>query len=261
MIETLRETGEIYKYRELLRNLILRDIKVRYKRSLIGFMWVMLNPLLTMLILNIVFSELFKVSIPNYSAYLLSGLILWGFFAQSTSTAINSFIGNGNLIKKIYLPKSIFPLAIIFSATIHFAFSLLPLSIILYINDVSLSPRVFLLPLVFLTIILFSFGVSLIIATATVFFQDVRYIYEVLLLAWMYMTPVFYPESIIPEKYMYIIQLNPLYYYISLFRACLYMDVTFLYEKLLFSFLFSLFSFIVGWLFYSRYRQKMVYHL
>jgi ABC-type polysaccharide/polyol phosphate export permease len=261
MIETFKEAGEIYKYRELLRNLVLRDIKVRYKRSLLGFLWVMLNPLLMMLILNIVFSELFKVSIPNYSAYLLSGLILWGFFSQSTSTAINSFIGNSNLIKKVYLPKSIFPLAIILSATIHFVFSLLPLSVILYINDISLGPRVFLLPIVFLTLIIFSFGVSLIISTATVFFQDVRYIYEVLLLAWMYMTPVFYPESIVPEKYMFIMQLNPFYYYISLFRSCLYMDITSLYEKLLISFLFALFSFLVGWLLYSRYRQKIVYYL
>ncbi|MFN3481187.1 MAG: ABC transporter permease, partial [Thermodesulfovibrionales bacterium] len=122
-----REIKEIIRYRELLRNLVIKDIKVRYKRSVLGFLWVMLNPLLMMLVLNIVFSGLFKVSTPNYTAYLISGIILWNFFSQSTSTSLVSFMGNSNLIKKIYLPKAIFPLSIVLSALIHFTFSLIPL--------------------------------------------------------------------------------------------------------------------------------------
>lgn len=261
MIGALREAKEIFKYRELLRNLVMRDIKVRYKRSIIGFLWVMLNPLFMMLILNIVFSELFKISTPNYTAYLLSGIILWSFFSQSTSTAVVSFIGNSNLIKKVYIPKAIFPLSLILSAFIHFLFAMIPLFIIFYITGVHISSNIYLLPLFFIMITMFSFGVSLILATSTVFFHDVRYIYEVLLLAWMYMTPIFYPESIVPERFMFILQLNPFYYFISVFRGALYMDVSMLHERVLYSLLFSFLTLIVGWLFYNRYKQKIIYHL
>lgn len=261
MIETLREGKEIYKYRELLRNLVLRDLKVRYKRSVIGFMWVMLHPLLMMTILYVVFSELFKISIPNFSAYLISGIILWSFFSQSTSAAVVSFIGNSNLIKKVYMPKAILPLSTILSAFAHLLFAMIPLLLIFFITGVHFSVNIYLLPLIFLMITLFSFGISLILATATVFFHDVRYIYEVLLLAWMYMTPIFYPESIVPERYIFILQLNPFYYFISVFRASLYLNVPMLYEKMLFSLLFSILTFIIGYLFYSKYRQKIIYYL
>ena len=127
MVDCLSRIREILKYRELLRNLVIRDIKVRYKRSLLGFFWVMLNPLLMMLILNLVFSELFRVSTKDYTAYLLSGIILWNFFSQGTSTSVYSLIRNSNLIKKIYLPRAIFPFSVVISALINFIFSLLPL--------------------------------------------------------------------------------------------------------------------------------------
>ena len=261
MIESLKEISEIIKYKELLRNLVARDIKVRYKRSALGFFWVMLHPLLMMLILSMVFSELFKVQTKNYSIYILSGIIFWNFFSQSTSTSLISFIGNRDLIKKIYLPKSVFPLSMILSALIHFVFSLIPLFIIFFFSGTSLSSQIFMLPAVIITVALFSFGVSLIIATSTVFFHDTKYIYEVLLLAWMYATPIFYPESIIPQKYNFILYLNPLFYFLSAFRSVLYMDGQYLPEGLLYGFLFSLGTFIAGWLFYNRYKDRIIYYL
>ena len=261
MVKTLKEATEITKYRELLRNLVVRDIKVRYKRSILGFLWVMLNPLLMMLILNMVFSGLFKVSTQNYTAYLLSGIILWSFFAQSTSTAINSFIGNSNLIRKIYLPRAIFPLSVVISAMINLVFSFVPLFIIFFITGTSLSPHIYLLPPVLIMIAMFSFGISLILSTLTVFFHDTKYIYEVLLLAWMYMTPIFYPESIIPEKFSVIFQINPMYYFLTIFRAALYMDILSIPEKLFYGFLFSLTALITGWFFYNRYKDRVVYYL
>ena len=116
MVNSLEEAKEIFRYRELLRNLVFRDIKVRYKRSFLGFVWVMLNPLLMMLIMNIVFSEVFKISTKNYTAYLLSGIILWNFFAQSTSTAVISMVGNSNLIKEdIHAESDISPLSRVIS--------------------------------------------------------------------------------------------------------------------------------------------------
>jgi ABC-2 type transport system permease protein len=261
MEASLNEAIAIIKYRGLLRNLVTRDIKVRYKRSVLGFLWVMLNPLLMMLVLSMVFSEIFKIATKNYTTYLLSGIILWNFFAQSTSTSVVSFLSNSSLIKKIYIPKAIFPLSVILSASINFLFSLVPLFLIMYFTGTSLGPYLYLLPIVIILVGLFSFGISLVLSTVTVFFHDAVYIYEVLLMAWMYMTPVFYPESIVSQKFHFILVLNPFYYFLTLFRGTLYLDVSLIYQKLLYGFLFSIATLATGWFFYNRYKDRVVYHL
>ncbi|HXX57958.1 MAG TPA: ABC transporter permease [Thermodesulfovibrionales bacterium] len=261
MVAAVHEFLEIARYKEFLRNLVIRDIKVRYKRSFLGFLWVMLNPLLMMLIMNMVFSGLFKVSTQNYTAYLLSGIILWNFFSQSTTTAVLSLLSNSNLIKKIYIPKSVFPLSVIVSAVINFLFSLIPLFLIFYLTGTPLSPFVYLVPVIILLSGIFSFGISLILSTLTVFFHDTKYIYDVLLLGWMYATPIFYPEAIIPEKYVFLLHMNPLYYFISAFRGALYMDIPSFFTKLLYGSLFSIAALTVGWFLYSRYKDRVVYYL
>jgi ABC-type polysaccharide/polyol phosphate export permease len=255
------EAFNILRYKELLRNLVMRDIKVRYKRSVLGFMWVMLNPLFMMLILNMVFSEVFKIATKNYTSYLLSGIILWNFFSQSTSTAMPSLLVNSNLIKKIYLPKAIFPLSVVMSAVVNFVFSLVPLFFIFYLTGTSIGGNIIMLPLVVIMVGIFCFGVSLILSTVTVFFHDTIYIYDVGLLALMYMTPVFFPEAIVPERFRLIFQLNPMYYFVSVFRGSLYLEVPLFYEKLLYAFLFSLGALAVGWFIYDRFKDKVVYHL
>ena len=255
------EIAEILRYKELLRNLVLRDIKVRYKRSVLGFLWVMLNPLLMMLVLSMVFSELFKISTKNYPSYLLSGIILWNFFAQSTSTSLASLLSNRNLIKKVYIPKAIFPLSVVFSAAINFLFSLVPLTLIFILNGTGIGRNIYLLPLVIVMVGIFSFGMSLILSTMTVFFHDTIYIYEVCLLAWMYMTPIFFPASIVPEKFLFIFHLNPLYYYVNIFRGVLYEQVPFLYEQLLYGLLFAVGALAAGWLVYSRGKDRLIYYL
>jgi len=257
-------TGEIFeilRYKELLRNLVTRDIKVRYKRSVLGFVWVMLNPLLMMLVMSMVFSGLFKVSTPNYTSYLLSGIILWNFFSQSTTTAVVSLISNSVLIKKIYIPKAVFPLSVVLSAVVNFLFSLVPLLLIIYLTGGFLSSRIYLLPVILVLVALFSFGIALLLSTLTVFFHDTIYIYDVLLMIWMYMTPIFYPESIIPQKFSFILHLNPFYYYVAVFRGALYLDVSSVFVKLLYGFLFSLASLTAGWFCYSANKDKIVYHL
>jgi ABC-type polysaccharide/polyol phosphate export permease len=261
MISSLNEISEILRYKELLRNLIARDIKVRYKRSVLGIFWVMLHPLLMMIVLSMIFSEIFNVTTKNYSLYVLSGFILWNFFSQSTSSALSSFTSNSSLINKIYLPKSIFPLSVILSGLIHFVFSLVPLFVIFLFSGAPLSPKIFILPLLIVMVMLFSFGVSLIIATLTVFFHDTRYIYDVLLIALMYATPIFYPESIVPQKYVFILHLNPLFYFMDIFRIALYLDGPHLFGSLLYGGLFSIAAFIIGWFFYSLYKERIIYYL
>lgn len=256
-----KEIKEIIRYRELLRNLVIKDIKVRYKRSVLGFLWVMLNPLFMMLVLNIVFSGIFRVSTKDYTAYLISGIILWSFFSQSTSTSLISFMGNSNIIKKIYLPKAIFPLSVILSAMIHFTFSLVPLFAIFLITGTRISPHIYLLPVIFVLVFIFSYGISLIISTLTVFFHDTKYIYDVLLMAWMYSTPIFYPESIVSERFRFILEMNPLYYFLSLFRSSLYTGIQLDQSRLIYALSFSTIAFIAGWLFYNRYKDRLVFYL
>jgi ABC-type polysaccharide/polyol phosphate export permease len=261
MGEAFKEVVEIIRYRELLRNLVIRDIKVRYKRSVLGFAWVMLNPLFMMLILSLVFSSLFKVEVANYTAYVLSGIIFWHFFSQGTSVALLGFTGNSDLLKKVYIPKAVFPLSIIISALINFILSLLPLFVILLITGTRMSYHILLLPAGILLLFIFSFGLSLILSTITVFFKDMLYIYGVLLMAWMYLTPIFYPPTIIPEQYRLIFSLNPLYHFIGLFRGCLYLDSPLIYENFIFGLAFSVLALLAGWGFYHRYKDRIVYYL
>ncbi len=257
----ISEILEVLRYKELLRNLVTRDIKVRYKRSVLGFLWVMLNPLLMMIILSMVFSELFRVSTKNYTAYLLSGIILWNFFSQSTSSALASLLSNSNLIKKIYIPKVVFPISVVMSAVVNFLFSLVPLFLILIVTRTPLAGKIYLLPFVIVLVAVFSLGISLIVSTLTVFFHDTIFIYEVFLMAWMYMTPIFFPESIVPQKFSFIFHINPFYYFVSAFRGVLYLDVPLFFEKLLYCALFSFVALAAGWLVYSRYKDRVVYYL
>lgn len=256
-----KEIYDIYKYRYLLFKLVERDIKVRYKRSLLGFLWVMLNPLLMMFILNLIFSELFKASTKNYTAYLITGIVFWNFYAQSTSIAVSSFVSNANLIKKIYLPKSLFPLSIVCSAMVNLIFSLIPLFLIILLSDAKISPHFYMLPVVMMMSIIFVYGISLCISTFMVFFHDIKQIYEVLLFALMYMTPIFYPLEIVPQRYRFIIDSNPLTNFIELFRSTIYADIHFSFEKLIYLSIISLTVYLIGNLIYLKLQDKIVYQL
>lgn len=262
--KTLLELRQVLAYREFFRNLVLRDLKVRYKRSVLGFLWVMLNPLLMMLVMYTVFSQLFRHTLVNYSAYIMSGLVLWNMFAQSTSVATQSFLGNSNLLKKIFLPKMIFPLSCVTSGLVNFCFSLIPLSIILFLSGTQLSPRAVFLPLCLIEILVFSSGIALFLATAVVFFHDAVYIYDVILLAGMYFSPIFYPVSIVPETVAKAMQFNPLYHYLIVFRGLLYdtsVQMEALGTHLFYGFLFAVFASILGLWFYAVNRDRLLFYL
>lgn len=255
------EFRELYNYRELLRNLVSRDIKKRYKRSVLGFLWVMLDPLLIMLIFYIVFSGFFKSTIPNYATYVISGLIMWQLFSQGTQVSALAFMTNRNLINKVHLPISIFPLSVVISSLAHFIFSLVPLFAIIFFSGTNLSYDLIFLPFVVILIFIFSLGISLAISTLAVFFHDIIYIYDVLLLAWMYLSAIFYPISIVPEKFSYFVLLNPVYHYISLFRAFLYDTSIPKTDHILWGSLFAFLSLAVGLIIYRKFRHKIIFYL
>ncbi len=261
MVNTLEEAREIFRYRELLRNLVLRDVKIRYKRSALGYLWVMLDPLLMLLIFYAIFAGLFGRSVGQYPAYVMSGLIMWQFFSQGTKVASLAFLQNRNLINKIYLPKAIFPLSVVASSSVHFIFSLIPLFIIMLFSGANFGLNLVLLPLVVGVVFAFSFGVALTVSTLAVFFHDVIYIYDVLLLGWMYLSAIFYPVSILSWKLQALMSFNPLYHFISLFRASLYDPSLLTIGHILPALAFASLSLLVGWSIYCRNRDRIIFYL
>ncbi len=208
----------IKKYMPLLQELVKRDLKLKYRRSVLGYLWSLLNPLLMMLIMTIVFSYMFRFDIPNYPLYLICGQTLFNFFNESTNMAMYSVIQNGLLIKKVYVPKYIFPISKVISSFVTMSFSLVAILIVMLVTRTAfhLSMLLFWAPL--LMLLIFSCGVGMILSALAVQFRDVTHLYGVLTMAWMYLTPIFYPISAVPEGVSAFITANPLYMYITIFR-------------------------------------------
>lgn len=213
---------ELYKYRNLINELVTRDIKKKYRRSVLGYLWSMLNPLLMMLITAMVFSNLFRFEIKNFALYLLTGQIIFTFFAESTNFAMGSILENGHLIKKVYVPKYLFPLSRVASSGVNLCFTLPAMLAIIVITGQTLSLKLFLCVIPLLLLFLFCLGVGLFLSAFAVYFRDMFHLYGVALAALNYATPIFYPESIVPEKYLWLVKCNPLYYYLKMFREIVY---------------------------------------
>jgi ABC-2 type transport system permease protein len=209
------------KYRHLLKELVIRDIKVKYKRSILGLLWTLLNPLFTMIVLSIVFSNIFQNNIENYPVYFIVGQVMFTFFSESTSMAMESIIGNSQLIKKVYIPKYIFPLSKVLSTFVNLLFALIAVILVVLVMKIKITIAIIFSPLALIYILIFSMGIGLILASINAFFRDMRHLYGVMLTAWMYLTPVFYPMNIIPKQYLGIVQANPLVYMIEYFRECM----------------------------------------
>ena len=219
MVEYFKTRLEVFfKYRHLLKNLVSRDIKVKYRRSALGLLWSVLNPLLMMLVLTAVFSYMFKQDPKVFSVYLLSGQLMFNFFNEATNLAMDSVLGNANLIKKVYIPKYIFPLAKVSFSLVNAVFSLIALVLVMVIVQAPISPWTLLFPVPMFFLFLFNIGVGMILASFVVFFRDIKHLYGVLVLALTYMTPIFYPEDLLTPVMQTIIRFNPMYWYVSMFR-------------------------------------------
>ena len=209
------------RYAFLIKQLVSRDFKTKYKRSVLGMAWSFLNPLLTMSVQYIVFSTLFKSDIPNYPVYLLSGIVFMNFFNEAVSMGMTSITGNASLIKKVYMPKYIYPVSRILSSLVNFALAILPLFLVMLFTGTAFRPSLLLLVFDILCLLGFVMGMGLLLTTAMTFFQDTQFLWGVISLMWMYLTPVFYPESIIPAKLLTLYHMNPMYQYITFARICI----------------------------------------
>lgn len=212
---------EIKKYKFLIRQLVSRDFKTKYKRSVLGVFWSFLNPLMMMTVQYIVFSTLFKSDIPDFAAYLIIGTVMFNFFSESCSMTLTSILGNSGLITKVYMPKYIYPLTRTLSSMVNLFISIIPMMIVCIVTGVELHKSMVLSLYFFICLVVFCLGMGLLLATSMVFFRDTQFLWGVISMIWMYATPIFYPESIVPETIRKVIFLNPLYHFIKNARICL----------------------------------------
>lgn len=207
------------QYKDLIRELVVRDVKLKYRRSVLGYLWSILNPLLIMIILAVVFSAMFKRNIENYPVYLLLGRTTHEFMTSSTNQAMRSVTGNAALLKKTYIPKYIFTVAKVTSALIDFVFSLGALLIVMLATRTPFHWTCVLVPLMFIQLYMFCLGMGFLLAVLHVFFRDIQYIYRAFTTMLFYLTPIIYPIERLPHALQLIIKaINPMYYYVAQFR-------------------------------------------
>ncbi len=249
------------KYNFLLKQLVNRDFKVKYKRSVLGVLWSFINPLLTMGVQYIVFSALFSTDIPNYAVYLLIGIVFFNFFNEAVGQGMTSITGNANLIKKVYMPKYIYPLAKLLSSSINFIITLIPLAIVMAITKTVPTWSMLLIIFDLLCFLGFIFGMILILSTLMTFFQDTQFLWTVVSMIWMYLTPIFYNETIIPESYRVLFHLNPMYQYISFARICLIGGSSPAPMQYVYCIASSVVVLILGLFIFKKNQDKFVLHL
>ena len=258
MTQLLRDS---YRYRELIWALALKELKIRYKRSVLGFMWALLNPAFMMLVLTLVFSTIMRFAIPHYAIFLLSVLLPWTFFSQSLSYAVEAIITNGDLIKKVAVPKLVFPMAALVSNLINLMLSLIPLALLVPLLRHPFYWTWLYLPVPLLALTIFTLGLTFFFAAANVYYRDVSHILQVVLSAWFYVTPIIYPIDAIPAKHQWIMKLNPIIYVINGFRLAVYYGQLPKAPSIIASFVCAFISLFIGYSIFRRYQNNFVFYV
>lgn len=245
----------------LLQQLVIRDFTTKYKRSFLGIAWSLLNPLLMLLVQYAVFQNLFKFQIKNYVIYLLIGIVLFSFFQESANQAMMSIVSNASLINKAKLSKYILPVSKVISSTINLFLSIIPLLILLIItrNNINIKTIIALYGIVCL--IIFSIGVGFILASLQVFFRDVQFLWQILSLAWMYLTPIIYPESILSGNVLSIVKINPLYHFLKFVRTVMIDNINPDISEYIICFGYAAVMLIIGAYIFKKVQNKFVIYL
>ncbi len=249
------------KYGFLLKQLVSRDFKTKYKRSILGVLWSFLNPLLTMVVQYIVFSTIFKTDIPNFAVYLLIGIVFFSFFSEATSMGLMSIVGNSSLITKVYIPKYIFPVSRTLSSMINFLISMVPLILTTLITRAPITPAMLLLPFSMICMVVFCIGMSFILSSAMVYFRDMQFLWNVLSMLWMYATPIFYPESILPQQLMPLFKMNPLYHFIRFSRTIILEGASPEPQAYLFCLIAAIVPFLLGTAIFKKAQDRFVLNI
>ena len=212
-------------YKNLLKELVRRDVKTKYRRSVLGMLWSVLNPLGMMIIMSIVFSHVFRSNIENFPVYLMCGQVIFNFYNEASTVAMSSVLGNASLIKKVYVPKYLFPVSKVCSCFVNLVTSFIALVIVIVATGTKLSWTALLVFIPVIYVFVFSLGMGLMLSALVVTFRDLQHLYGILITAWMYMTPIFYPVDMLPEWVADLVRLNPLANFIEMFRDVILYNV------------------------------------
>lgn len=252
------------KYSFLLKQLVSRDFKVKYKRSVLGVLWSLLYPVLTMTVMAIVFSNIFNARVEgvSYVAYLMSGLVIFNYFSEASNLSMSSVVANFSLINKVYIPKYIFPLSKCIFVGINFLLSQIPLYIILFVTGTGVNIYHLLLPFGYLCLFMFTLGFGLILSTISVFLRDMFYIYGVVITLWTYLSPIMYDLSFINnDKLEFLLKFNPMYWFLYFSRSIIIYDKIPEINSWIYCFLFGFGFLILGIIIFKKNQDKFIYYV
>ena len=262
MNSIMKRLEVFHRYKPLLYQLVTKDIKLKYRRSFLGYVWSILNPLMIMIIMVLVFENMFRFDIANYPVYLIIGQTVFNFVSESTNQAMWSITGNAALLKKTYVPKYIFTISKVTSSFVNTLFALGAMLIVFIVCHVKFNIFMLFIPIILIQVYIFSLGLGLLLAQGTVFFRDIQYIYGAFLTVWTYLTPLFYPISQPPFQLMWQIKhFNPLYSYITQFRTIV-LDGIFPDPRLIvYGFVVAFASLIIGTLVFMKNQDRFILYI
>lgn len=255
--------SDLKRFFPLLKNLVAKDFKIKYRRSILGVAWSVLNPLLTMLVITTVFGKLLRIEVENFATYYIVGFAIWNFFSEATSNSLGAILSAAPLIKKVYIPKYIFPLEKCLFSLVNFFFTLIAVVIVMLFQGVTPSITAVLFPIPVLYCFIFVCGASLFLSAATVYFRDIQHLYGVFLTMLMYLTPIIYPLSLLDGHAFVakIVRLNPITHYVEYFRGLvMYNTIPGIKENLV-CIAMSLIAFIIGVLVFKKAEGKFILHI
>lgn len=254
--------AEFRKRNFLLYYLTARDFKVKYRRSVLGVLWSVLNPLLMMFVVSAVFSYIFRQDIENFPVYLILGQVVFNFLSESTNLAMNSVLGAAPLIKKVYVPKYIFPFEKVLFSFINFLISFIAVAIVLIVNQVPLTISAICLPLFLIYLFTFCLGIGLLLSSVAVLFRDIIHLYGVIITAWTYLTPIFYPVTALDGTIMRtLMEFNPMFHYVEYMRGIiLYHTFPSLMENLI-CIGFALLFLVIGVFAFKKNQDKFILYI
>lgn len=253
MISRLKE---IHRYKYLLYNLVSRDLKVKYKGSILGFFWSLLNPLMMLFVYTLAFEYIIKIRVENFPLFFLCAFLPWSFLNISLSMSASSIRDNANLVKKVYFPREILPLSIVFSNLIQFLLTFIILIPALLFFGIKIGFPLVALPFIILFQTVFLIGLVYILAALNVFFSDVKHLLEIFLQVWFWLTPIIYPVDLVPEKYQFLYKLNPAALFVESYRNSLLYNKMPSISSLLLLFIIGIVVFLIGQLVFNFYNKK-----
>lgn len=257
----LDEFKELIEFKDLMRNLVRRNVTSRYKRSVLGILWTLLDPLFTMIVMAIVFGALFETTVPRFSLFLLSGIVIWNFISQSSTQAIADLMYGGGLMNQVYMPRSVYAFAAIGTGLANLGFAMIPLALLMLFTGAPISWAWLFLPISILIISIFTLGLGLLMSAFSVYFADVLNIHNILLQLLMWLSGIFYSLESLPERIRAIVGLVPTYHMVTIFRAPLYSGELPPLGSILYASIIALIFLVVGLRIFMRLSDAIAYRV